>query len=944
MIRFRCRSAAFAPLALSLLSGCGSPPSPSPDELAQLLDSALVIYDSGAWAEARPLLLEVNAQAATAHDTTTQATALTWLGLAAHNLAEYDLAVQWGEEALRLELEARLDTLIPRTYNQLGLTAWYEGRLADATQLFTETGRASERVGNERYRGAALGNMGLVQMDLGDFRGARASFQTHIEVAQDVGDTVGHANALTNLGMADVRRGRPSAGIQILEEALRRHRSLGTQDGEQNTLAQISSAYAAMGDLGRAHAYYDSAQAVVRALGWTAEEAVNLRVLAELYASIGDTRRALTLYAEAHALNEELGFELEAGADLRALANLKGQLGEWNAAIADATEALGMHRRVGASNEVFGDLLALAELEQERGHAVEAEAWLQEAAGVAQELDLGHVTLDLFLARARQAEAASQPANVLAIVEEVRPILSLGGFTAEIEASTLEARAHLELGHVSTAVELGRAAATMIERAQGTLASGILQAAFSAARLETHGILVEAYLEAGRVPEALEAADAARARSLGGSDHSGSAVRSEAEDLLRQIDGLVAQLRVGYNQVPTAQSELQRTLKEVRGRYEALLISTAEAAGGVRRAPGAWPVATSAEIQGALQPGEALVAYFQTEEALTVFWVTPDSIQVHTVPVTRKSLAGRVRLLRGLLANPASSIPDALLTSLHDIAIGPFGAGGAMQGVERLIIVPHGALTYLPFDALKDRQTGEYLVERFTSVRLPSASALPELRAAGRAGRSSAMERGTAAFAPFVEDLPGSGAEVRLVGETLDRVEVLEGSRATEGRVREALQSEGIVHLATHGILNASQPMFSRIELARGRNRIAEDDGRLEVHELLELEINASLVFLSGCDTGTGAAWSTGFDQGEDFTTLAQSFLTRGASNVVATLWPVADQSAAELATEFYVALAAGDGGVGPSTALAEAQRALLSSPGLSHPFHWAGYVVNGAG
>jgi CHAT domain-containing protein len=138
--------------------------------------------------------------------------------------------------------------------------------------------------------------------------------------------------------------------------------------------------------------------------------------------------------------------------------------------------------------------------------------------------------------------------------------------------------------------------------------------------------------------------------------------------------------------------------------------------------------------------------------------------------------------------------------------------------------------------------------------------------------------------------------------------------------------------------MNPLNPMFSRIDLRRGSEGDSHDDGRFEIHELLEFRVRAPLVFLSGCETGVGAARSTAFVQGEDYATLSQAFLLAGARNVIATLWAVEDQSAAELVQQFYGAL----GDVGAAEALAEAQRALLSDTRYSAPYYWAAYQLSG--
>src|SRR4029079_17873792 len=116
------------------------------------------------------------------------------------------------------------------------------------------------------------------------------------------------------------------------------------------------------------------------------------------------------------------------------------------------------------------------------------------------------------------------------------------------------------------------------------------------------------------------------------------------------------------------------------------------------------------------------------------------------------------------------------------------------------------------------------------------------------------------------------------------------------------------------------------------------DNGRLELHELLRLTANNPLVFLSGCETALGGAWSTPFETGEDVTTVAQALLLAGAANVVATLWRIDDAGASVFAGRFYEAARR----MSPPEALAEAQRQMIADPRYANPYYWAAYDISG--
>jgi CHAT domain-containing protein len=260
---------------------------------------------------------------------------------------------------------------------------------------------------------------------------------------------------------------------------------------------------------------------------------------------------------------------------------------------------------------------------------------------------------------------------------------------------------------------------------------------------------------------------------------------------------------------------------------------------------------------------------------------------------------------------------------------------GALEKAERLIIVPHGVLSYLPFAALVDPATNQYLAQRHVLLHLPTSAVLPMLR---RVPVDAAVTRAEV-FAPLPNELPATKLEANSVAESMRGAVVRLGSAASEQRFRQALEKAGVVHVASHATLNSRNPMFTAVEFARSDRGGSSNNGRLELHELLGTRSNASLVFLSGCETAVGSAWTTQFDTGEDFATLGQAFLLAGARNVVATLWRIDDVGAADFARHFYEGLSDGY-----ADALAKAQRRMIESEKYQSPYFWAAYQISGSG
>jgi CHAT domain-containing protein len=81
-----------------------------------------------------------------------------------------------------------------------------------------------------------------------------------------------------------------------------------------------------------------------------------------------------------------------------------------------------------------------------------------------------------------------------------------------------------------------------------------------------------------------------------------------------------------------------------------------------------------------------------------------------------------------------------------------------------------------------------------------------------------------------------------------------------------------------------------------------------------------------------------GAENGREFEGFAALVQQRGVKAVIASLWPVADESTAPLMTAFYRARQSGGS---KAAALQAAQLSLLRGP-YAHPYHWAPFVLLG--
>ena len=930
-------------------AACGREPAPNP-----AIDSAFVhaesTYKRGAVDSTETELKALLAAAKSRGDTVSIARALAALAIVAYRKNDYAEMRRLADRALTMPLRPA-DRF--RAHNILGLGAWQQSRYRDAATFLDQAIEDARRNGDSLDAAKAIMNRGLVDAELGDYTRARERFVAARLGARTL-DSRTEGKALSNLGMLETRIGAPRAAVAWLDTSRAIYRADQYGPGEANALGQLSVAYAAMGEPRRALAALDSAIAVAREQQLPQEEASSLQLMAEQYQAAGELPRALDYFARAQALNTKLDLQDERGVVFRAEAEIRLSLGQLALARQRANEALAVHRTTESAVEQLVDHLLLARIDNRTGRPAVADSSLRVARDMADSLATPDVRGRVALAAAEIADRRRRPRDVLAALDSATADLALAAPVAEARVYTLRARAFARLGMLDSAVAVGRNAVRSVERVRARYAAGALRTSYMSENTDAYADLMIVLLQQGRTSEAFSVADAARGRGLlehlaqaRGDLAARGAARAllEAEALLDRIDKLMERLRDRARprqQERTAVAdaedvELNAQLQRARSDYEAMIerASAGDAPGAALL--GARSVG-SATVRSLLLPGELLLEYFVAADRLVTFAVSRDTVRVIEIRVAATDLATRVRVARELVARRDTSggRVTTSLESLHRMLIEPVGRAGLLERVTRLVIVPHGPLTYLPFAALRDPGDGKYLVERQAILYTPSAAALAAIRGATSPGQGAV--NAAVALAPFPGDLPATLFEARGVAKAISGAVVLAGPQATESALRRALDSAQVVHVATHGQLNAYSPMFSQVALAAGPRGDRRDDGRLEVHELLGLRVRSSLVFLSGCETGTGNAWATAFSPGEDFTTLAQAFLYAGARSVIATLWRIEDDAAAALAERFYASLQRASA----PEALAEAQRAMLHDPRYAVPFDWAAYTVSG--
>jgi CHAT domain-containing protein len=252
-----------------------------------------------------------------------------------------------------------------------------------------------------------------------------------------------------------------------------------------------------------------------------------------------------------------------------------------------------------------------------------------------------------------------------------------------------------------------------------------------------------------------------------------------------------------------------------------------------------------------------------------------------------------------------------------------------LRGKTTLVIVPDGFLWQLPFQALES-SPGRALLEDRALVYAPSLTVQREMRKV-RDSRKPAERK---LLAVDAADLPAARREVdglrQLYGSA--GVRVYGATEADEEHIKREAPNYRLLHLAAHGVFENRNPMNSYLLLAKAGK---PEGGVMEAREMMDLDLHADLVVLSGCETGRGKA-----GRSEGLIGMSWALFIAGSPAILASQWKVESASTTELMLEFHRNLRKAS----EAKALQQAALRVMKNPEYRHPFYWSGFVLMGAG
>lgn len=871
-----------------------------------------------------------------------------------------------------------------------------------AIERYGEALRLMREAGERRGEAMTLTNIGTIYNLLAEQQKSLEYLDQALTVWRAIGDR--HLEAITLLVSARVNYalGEPQKSLESSLVALPVMRVVGDQSGEAGALTMIGTVYRVFGEPQKALDHFAQALPLWRTVGDRRNEATVLNNMGTVYNLLGEPQKALHYFEQVLPLARAIkDYRVEA-ITLANMGYVYNLLEKPQEAFEHVNQALALVARnnvdrrteavvlthTGTTYSSLGDhRKAVEHLER----ALELRIAVSDRQGEA--VTLNHL--------GRAFDLWNEPRKALDYYGKALPIWqSMGDRNGEVAAFYGMARAESDLDNLVGASQWTKAALEIINTLRTKVASRSLRASYFASVQDLYKLHIDLLMRLHRRQPAggfdvaaLETYEQARARSLLDMLAEASADISQGVDpglrarerSLQQMLNAEAdrQMRLfGGQHTPESASTVRRKIQELL--TQLLAIETDLKASSPRYAALTQPAPLGlAEIQTAVTDDSTLLLEYSLGEERSYLWaVTATSFTSYELP-SRAVIEAAARRCYELLTarnkyvkfetadekrervrQADAEYPNAA-RALSNMLLGPVAA---QLGRKRLLVVPDGALEYLPFAALTAPSQASFvpLMVEQEVTSIPSASTLAVLRrelqerapaekvvavfadpvfdkfderVTGASSRNAGGHHGAPAEVPDLQRLPYTRQEAEAIlalAPATGRKAALGFEANRTAAMSEDLSKYRIIHFATHSFLDSMHPELSAIALSMLDRQGKPQEGYLRSHEVFNLRLGSELVVLSGCRTGLGKEV-----KGEGLYGMTRGFMYAGSKRVLVSLWDVQDQATARLMTDFYRGL------LGPkrpsaAAALRAAQIAIWREGRWQAPYYWAGFVLQG--
>ena len=898
------------------------------------------------WDKAVEYQLEIVESAKTENDVQKIAEGYKYLVYFYTENKNFDLALDYQNKYLELAQSYNLPEEVAGSYRRLGLVYEQDGEFEKAVEYFSKAITVYRELGDSLQVADCLKDRGRIYLlKFDNYSKAIYDQEKALQIFTKVNASEKSLELLQNLGLSHEFLANYQFALKYQLEADSLANKLGKKQWIGLSKQYLANVYWKMGNYESALRFQKQALKLFEEMNNQKFQAVGLSTQGLILLSLGNARDALELESQALEITQQLKDSLDMATIHKNICAIYRSQQQWDKALSHIELAKQIDEKIGSRRGLGYDLRDMGIIKFQKGEKEEAFDFFRKGLESSREIfDARNMLQCLY--QIGKTHSALNNYNAAVDTLELSVQLSQKLYIPEVEWRALRMLAivHGRKNDTQLSLNYYKKALTVIEEMRSEIKVEEYKSGFMENKLVVYNDLVNLYLKLKQPALALEIVERAKSRNFidllankdinygGNYDKENfqkvGTLKREISKLHHEKTQILVKGEITESDRLKA-AQLTSQLNGLKSNYQDLLVQLKEQNPELANMVSVEPMKIDS-LQSSLPDGVLLLEYFYDENQISIWAVKNNFIKAGQVEIAKDQLFLLVDSLRKTIVKQVST--DKLSNDLYKILITPVES--ALADVKHVVIIPHGVLHYLPFACLKNNNNN-YLTEKFSISLSPSAMVLNLCMKKGdfylkdKNWQRNILALGNPDLGETQFDLPFAELEIESIELIYPGVNSYLNKKATEKQLRDSNEEANLFVFSCHGEFDALNPLFSALLLAPDEG----NDGRLEAHEIFELEINSYLVAMSACETGLAK-----IGVGDDVVGLSRSFIYAGAASLLSSLWKVDDLATAILVKRFFRNLKAG---FSRAQALQKAQQFVRENIN-DHPVFWSAFNITG--
>ncbi|NIR09428.1 MAG: CHAT domain-containing protein [Candidatus Aminicenantes bacterium] len=849
------------------------------------------------------------------------------IGVVYSELWQYYRAIEYCEQALAIHREVKNRSGEGGTLYNLGSAYEALSQYDRAVEYFVQALDICREIKYRRLEGRILHNIGMVYNDIRQYHRAIEYYEQALLIHREVKDRACEKITLSNIGSVMISLGQYERAVEYYKKVLAICRDLKDIYSTGGLLNDLGTVYEELGQYKRAVVYYKKALAIHREVKNRYWERITLNNLGYLYGLFGQNEQALEYHKKALTISREIKDRSGEGRTLSDLGIVYQALGQYERAVEYYAKAIAIYREVKNYSEDGNTFACLMDVWEKWDRYLLAIFYGKQSVNVVgetrknirkfeQNIQISYleknklkyrVLINLLITKGRLSEAQ----QVLDMLKE-----------EEFFEFILKDRSAAEV--LDTTVDF-----TEFERQW----------------LEKYNAVMKNLAKVSREHHILKFK------------------KNKSDSEKRRIKELQLRLKKAQK----AYEEFLTQLKEAFDQYEKDKVAMKEDIKNLEEQASA--LRDTLKYLDEKEGGRhAALHYLVYKGRISVILTTPSGRLVKQTEFDENKFNEMVMAYRNFMMDAGRGIhrikpPNDRETIIikkiksyekdfYDIIFKAVDEELKKYRATNLVVSLDGVLRYLPLGALWNGEN--YLLQRYR-IAIVTPSSLKKIKEEP-VKRKKILGLGASQGSQEFPPLDNVPAEIRSIvrDEENGYYGLIKGKAFidddfTRDTMIDQLKSDNfpLVHIASHFKFSPGDETKNHLLLGDGTTMKLS-----EIRRMGKLFNNVKLLVLSACQTGVGG-------NGEEIDGFGELAHQSGAKSVVASLWPVADESTKDLMLTFYGILKEGKV-TGKIEALRQAQLELAGLEDLlakdknkidqssrqkteySHPYYWGPFIMMG--